>query len=104
MTKTHMAASMFLSGHGIKAKTHDHADITYFPIGCISTAWEAQGHRPSAFQALVMHLVGKCAISAWAWVLAIWFYWVWDITQGIFLCIVVEAKYRMWYESKKLCL
>ena len=31
---------------------------------------EAQGDRQSAFQVLVMHRVGKCAISAWAWVLA----------------------------------
>ncbi len=31
-------------------------------------AWEAWGFRPSAFQVLMMHWVGKCVISTWAWV------------------------------------
>ena len=33
--------------------------------------WKPLGLLPHAFQALVMHLVGKCVISAWAWVLPI---------------------------------
>ncbi len=34
MSDFHMAALMFLTGHGIKARTHTHAEITYFPTQC----------------------------------------------------------------------
>ena len=30
-----MAALMFLTGHGIKPRTHAHAKITHFPTWCI---------------------------------------------------------------------
>ena len=63
---------MFLTGHWIKARTHAHVEITHFSMRCIIMAWEAWDNRPSAFQILMMHSVGKCAISAQAWVLAIW--------------------------------
>ena len=62
-----MAALMFNTGHGIKAWAYAHVEITHFPnelqdqdLG--STA----GCGPHAFQALMMHLVGKCVISTWA--------------------------------------
>ena len=45
MCKFRMAALLFLTGHGMRARTDAHAEI-----------------------ALKMHLIGKCAISAWAWV------------------------------------
>ena len=37
---------------------------------CVIRAWEARGHRPNAFQVLMMHRVVKYAISTWVWVLA----------------------------------
>ena len=43
-------------------KTHAHVEIIYF------STWEVWGHRPSAFQVLMMHRVGKCVISTWGWV------------------------------------
>ena len=52
------------------ARTHAHAEITHFPVRCTIRAWETRGCRQSAFQALTVHRVGKCAISTWAWVLA----------------------------------
>ena len=66
-----MAALMFRTGHGIRARPHSPAEIGHFPNWCIIRAREARGRRASAFQALMMHLVGKCVISAQAWVLAI---------------------------------
>ena len=66
-----MAAVMFLTGHGIKARTHAHVTIAHFPAQCIIGTWDALGLKPCASQALMMPLIGKCAISAWAWVLAI---------------------------------
>ena len=51
------------------ARTHTHVKITHFPMRCIIRAWEAWHNRPSAFQVLMMHRVGKCFIFTWAWVL-----------------------------------
>ena len=48
MRDFHMAALMSLTGHRIKARTHARAEIAL----CAS-------------QTLMMHLVGKCAISTW---------------------------------------
>ena len=62
----HMAAFMVFTGHGVKARTHAHAEIAHLPRRCTAGAWEAQVHRLSAFQVLMVHLVGKCAISTWA--------------------------------------
>ena len=66
-----MAASMFLTGHGIKARTHAHAIIVYFPTRCIIRNWNALSLQPRASQGLMMHIVGNSMISAWAWFLAI---------------------------------
>ena len=66
----HMAALMFFTSHGIKARTHAHTEITHFPMRCTIRTWEALGCRLSAFQVLMVHRVGKCVISTWAWVLA----------------------------------
>ena len=54
--------------HANIARTYVHVEITHFPMRCIIRACEAQGHRPGAFQVLMMHQVEKCAISVWAWV------------------------------------
>ena len=51
-------------------RTYAHAEIAYFPLRCMIRAWKSKGRRLSAFQVLMVHLIGKCAISAWAWVLA----------------------------------
>ena len=37
---------------------------------CIIRTWKALSLWPRAFQTLILHLVGKCTISTWAWVLA----------------------------------
>ncbi len=66
-----MAALMFLTGQRIKARTHAHAEITHFPTLCMIRTWKVLSLQPCASHALMMHLVGKRAISAWAWVLAI---------------------------------
>ncbi len=66
-----MAALMFLTGHEIKVRTHAHAKIAHILTSCIIRTLKALGLRPHAFQALVIHLVGKCAISTRAWFLAI---------------------------------
>ena len=66
-----MAVLMFLKGHGIKARTHAHAESTQFPPRCTIRTWKALSLQPCASQALMKHLIGKCAISAWVWVLAI---------------------------------
>ena len=57
-----MAALMFYTGHEIKARTHAHVKITHFPTWCITSTWKALDLQPRASQALMMHLVGKCAI------------------------------------------
>ncbi len=36
-----MAALVFLTGYGIKARTHAHAEITHFPTLCIIKTWKA---------------------------------------------------------------
>ena len=67
----HMAALVFLRGHRIKARAHACEEIAQFPTRCIIRTWKALALLPHASQMLMMHLMGKCAISAWAWVLAI---------------------------------
>ena len=49
-----MAALMFLTGHGIKARTHACAEIAHLPTGCIIGTWRANQIK-----------------STWAWVFAI---------------------------------
>ncbi len=68
-----MAALMFLTGHVIKARTHARAEIAHFRTQCNIRNWKALmiSLQPCASQALIMHLVGKYAISTWARVLAI---------------------------------
>ena len=66
-----IATLMFLTGHGIAARTHAHVEIGHFITRCFIRAWEAWGQRLSASQALMMHFIGKCPISKWAWFLAI---------------------------------
>ena len=66
-----MAALVFLTLHGMKARTHDYVEIAHFPTQCIIRTWKVLGLWPRVSQALVMHQVGRCAISTWAWVLAI---------------------------------
>ena len=55
MRDSHMAALMYLTGHGIKARTHAHVEIAHFPTQCIIRAWESQGRGQSASQVLMMH-------------------------------------------------
>ena len=43
-----MAAVMFLTGHGIKARTHAHVEITHFPTQCITRTWKALSLHPRA--------------------------------------------------------
>ena len=72
MHNFHMAALMFLTGLGIPARSYALAGIMHFPTQCIIRTWKALGLWPRVFQAWMMHLIGKCMISAWAWVLALW--------------------------------
>ena len=60
-----MVVLVFLTGHGIKAITHAHAEITHLPPRCIIRSQKALSLQPRASQALMMLLIGKCAISAW---------------------------------------
>ena len=71
MCNFHMAALTFNTGHVIKARTHACIEIAHFPSWCIIRTWKALGLWSHASQALMVHLVGKCANSARAWVLAI---------------------------------
>ena len=66
-----MTALMFLTGHEIKARTHAHVESAHFQMRCLIRTWKAFGLWLHASQALMRHLVGKCVISAWVWVLAI---------------------------------
>ncbi len=66
-----MCLIIWIIGHGIEARTLTRAEITYFPSRCITSAWKAPSQQPHASQALMIHLVGKYAILAWVWVLAI---------------------------------
>ena len=70
MRNFYMVALMFLTGHGIKARTHVRAEIAHFLIQCIIRTWKALSLWPHDFQALMMHLVGKYTNSTWTWVLA----------------------------------
>ena len=45
--------------------------IAHFLTWRIIRTWKAVDVHPHAFQVLMMHLIGICAISTWAWVLAI---------------------------------
>ena len=82
-----MAALMFLRGHAIKARIHACTEIAYFLTQRIIRTWRALSLWPCAFQALKMHLIGKCAISTHAWVLAIilppFVEWLTGITFGL---------------------
>ena len=51
-------------------RSHARAEIAHFLTRCIIRAWKAFSLRPRASQVLMIHWVGKHAISAWAWVLA----------------------------------
>ena len=42
------------------AGIHTCVEIAHFPMRCIITTWEVWGHRPSAFQVLVMHVQSTC--------------------------------------------
>ena len=64
----------FLTGYGIKGRTHTHAKIAYFSTRCIIRTWKTLSLQIRASQVLMMHLVGKCADSARAWILAIFPY------------------------------
>ena len=66
MCDLRMAALMFITGHGIKAKSNANVETAHFPFRCIIRTWEALILWPCAYHALMMHLIGKCAISAWA--------------------------------------
>ena len=61
-----MAALIFLTSHGIKTRIHAYAEIAHLPTWCITITWKALSLQLRACQALMMHLIGKCAISAWA--------------------------------------
>ena len=67
MSNFHMAALMFLTGHGIKARTRVCAENAHFLTQCIMRMWKALS--PRASQTLMMHLVVNCAISTQAWIL-----------------------------------
>ena len=73
-----MATLMILTGHGIEARTHAHAENAHFQTRCISLClW------PRASQALMMHLIGKCVISPQARALAM-FYILLVEMQGLY--------------------
>ena len=55
----------------MKARTHEHAEITHCQNQFIISIWKALGLQHCASHALIMNVFGKCAISTWAWVLAI---------------------------------
>ena len=71
MRDFYMAALMYLTGHGIIARNHVYAEIAHFPSRCIISSRKTLVLWPHASQALMMHQIGKCAISTWPWVLAI---------------------------------
>ena len=45
----HMAASIFLTDHGIKARTYVCVEITHFPTHCIIGTWKALSLWPHGF-------------------------------------------------------
>ena len=65
--------SICLTGNEMKARTHANVESAHFPMRCITRTWKALRLQHRASQALVMHLVGKCAISAEAWFLGIYY-------------------------------
>ena len=54
-----MVALMFLTGHGIKAKTHAHVEIAHLQTRCTIRTWKALSLQPHASHALVMHIIGE---------------------------------------------
>ena len=66
-----MAALMLPTGHGIKSRIRVHVEIAHMSTCCIIRTWKALSQWPRVSQALMMQLIGKCAISVWACVLAI---------------------------------
>ena len=44
-----MAALMFLTGHGIKTKTHTYVEVAHFTTQCIIRTWKALGSVASCF-------------------------------------------------------
>ena len=91
-----MTAFMFLTGHGIKARTHALAEIIYFPTRSIIRACKALGLWPRASQTLMICLVGKCAISTRAWVLGIWTPTRWAVS--------LQVRLLLFYSSGVCCL
>ncbi len=64
-----MAASTFLTGHGIKARTHAHAEITNFLSRCTIRTWKALSLMlPRPWWCT---LLGNVWFPNWAWDLAI---------------------------------
>ncbi len=57
MYDLHMAALMFLTGHGIKARTHAHAEVAHLPTRCIIRTRKALGLWSHA--SLMMTLIGQ---------------------------------------------
>ena len=55
----HMTALIFLTGHGIKARTHACVEITYLPTRCIIRTRKALSLQSRASQAMMMHLIGN---------------------------------------------
>ncbi len=104
MCNFHMAAFMFLTGHGIKARTQACVEIAHFPSWCVIRTWKALSLWRCAFQVMMMHLTEKCAVFTWAWVLAI--ISAWTTCHWVFKClmILVYYKYMSWDISKNPCL
>ena len=76
---------------GIKARTHALAEMAHFPTQCTVRTWNALSLQPHASQALMKHFIVKCAISEWAWVLAIIptiAHAQWKSQNGIYLYII----------------
>ena len=81
------------------ARTHTHAEIAHFPTRCIIRAKEARSRRPSAFQVLMMHRIGKCAISAWAWVLTFILWPVRNIKAAMWKSHISTHSFSAWIVS-----
>ena len=86
---------------------------------CIIRTWKAHGLQPCASQALMMHFIGKRAVSAWAWVLAIFLLLglksicnrardlrstCWSTTEGVdtVICITIGCNLRQSREHVRL--
>ncbi len=71
MHASFMTALMFRTCRGIEARTSICAEIVHFATQCIFRTRKVRSLRPHATQALMMHLIRKCAISALARIRAI---------------------------------